>query len=243
MIRGLVSNLLVFIAYPKNVKHLYISILLFVACHAYSQDSTRTFSHEFGVNIGSLLQQVRIFTISPGGLPYDLFYNNYYKNKFGIRAGLGILTVETNTQIEGQDTPRKVKESKNNYRLGLSAYALHARRVHLNFFVDGFLSNTELTTSNTSTVQVFPLPVTSRTDYSSDRVNGGGVQGGAGLRVDLSRHLSLYFETAIVYTSATHVIEDRIIQTAKDDQSTKSLTTEKKTRVDLPNTFYVLVKF
>lgn len=225
------------------MRQLSIVILLFFCCRTLAQDSTKRVSHEFGVNVGSLLQQVKIFTITPGGLPYDLFYNLYYREKFGIRAGVGLLSVENNTQVEGQNTPRTVKEAKNNYRLGVSAYVLHAKRVHLNFFVDGFLSKTELTTSNTSTVQVFPLPVTTRTDYSSDRLNGGGVQGGAGLRVDLTRNLCLYFETAVVYTSATHVIEDRITQTAKDDQSTKSLKTEKKTRIDLPNTFYVLVKF
>src|SRR5689334_3733147 len=99
----------------KNLKTVSIAILLLFFWRATAQDTTRRFSHEFGVNAGSLLQQIKIFTVTPGGLPYDLFYNLYYKNKLGIRAGLGILTVENNTQVEGQNTPRTVIEKKNNY--------------------------------------------------------------------------------------------------------------------------------
>jgi hypothetical protein len=218
-------------------------LLLLLNFRLLSQDSTKAFSQELGMNVGSLLQQIRIFTVTPGGLPYDLFYNVYYKDKYGVRVGLGILSVENNTQVEGQNTPKTVKDNKSNMRLGVSYYALHSRWLNLNFFVDGFITNNEQTSSNTSTVQIFPNPVTFRTVFTSERVHGGGVQGGAGLRLNITRHLSFYFETAIVYSSLTHVIEDKITETAKDDQSSKSLTNGKETRIDLPNTFYIMIRF
>src|ERR1043165_3440256 len=129
-----------------------VLLTLLLACNALgAQDSTRTFNQEFGVNVGSLLQQVKLFTVTPGGLPYDLFYNIYYKDKYGIRVGLGILTVENNTQVEGQNTPRTVNDNKTNFRIGASCYALHSKWLDLNFFVDGFYKKNEETSSNTST--------------------------------------------------------------------------------------------
>lgn len=223
---------------------LIVALLLVLAGYrAGAQDSLKTVSHELGMNVGSLLQQVKIFTVTPGGQPYDLFYNIYLRNKYGLRAGLGILTVESNTQIEGQNTPRTDIANKTNFRLGASCYVLHSKWVDLNFFVDGFLQDEELTSVNTTTVQEFPNPVVNRTTYISDRANGGGVQGGAGLRVNITKHLAFYFETAIVYSKLSHVTEDRIIETAKDEKHSKSLTTEKGARIDPPNTFYLMIKF
>ena len=225
------------------LKKTWLTVCLFTALSSGAQDTTRLINHEVGFNALSLLQQVRIFTVTPGQLPYDIFYNIYYRDLVGIRLGLGILNGETLTQVEGQKTPRSTTSKKQNMRAGVSYNVLRTKRFAVNIFADGFLQENSITSSNTFTTQVFPDPVVTRTVQATDESFGGGVQGGFGLKFNMAKHLSLYTEVPIIYTSESHLIEDFIAETGEPEIKSKTLTQSSGTRIALPVTVYLVLRF
>lgn len=73
------------------LKKTWFITCLFMAGFCEAGDTTKLLNHEVGFNAVALLQQLRIFTVTPGQQPYDLFYNLYYKDKVGLRLGAGIM--------------------------------------------------------------------------------------------------------------------------------------------------------
>ncbi len=227
----------------RMYKKSLLTVLLLTATVAFAQDSSKVLYHEVGFNSASLLQQLRVFTVAPQQQPYDIFYNIYYKDKFGIRLGLGIFSEETLTQIEGQRTPRSTNVKKQNFRIGGSYHVLKTKKFAINLFCDGFLSENTSISANTSTVQVFPNPIATRTVKSKDEMFGGGVQGGVGLRWAFYKHLALYTELPIVYGRYSHLIEDEITESGEPDVKSRALTETSGTSIALPVTIYLVLRF
>src|SRR5688572_26532297 len=96
-----------------------IVLICLLTWHVKAQDSSKVFTHEAGVSIFAMLGQVSLFVPAENQLPYDFFYNFYYK-KVGARAGLGVNSNRTETEIEGQQLPRVTTIQDLNYRLGIS---------------------------------------------------------------------------------------------------------------------------
>ena len=225
------------------VKKAWLILSLVAAFNCKAEDTTRILNHELGFNAVSLLQQLRIFTVTPGQQPYDVFYNIYYKDKIGLRFGAGLLSEETLTQIEGQQLPRTTKFRKQHLRGGVSCNVLLTKRLAFNVFFDGFLFENSTSSSNTFTTQVFPDPIVTRTVKSTDEAFGGGVQGGFGVKFNFTKHLSLYTEVPLTYTKESHLVEDVISESGEPDIESRSLTTVSGTRIALPVSIYLVLRF
>ena len=175
-------------------------------------------------------------------MPYDFFYNVYYRDKIGLRFGLGILTDNEETQIEGQNLPRSTVSNKSNYRAGITYNIPVSRWIAANFFFDGFLTNTITRSSNTFTAQVFPNPVITRTVTSRDDFRGGGVQAGIGVRFMMTRKFGIYTEMPLVYSKVYHVTEDQIMETGASTTKQKSVTVASGFKLVVPVTIYLLLR-
>lgn len=209
-----------------------------------AQDTARTFNHEIGFNAVSLLQQIRVFSVTPGGqLPYDAFYNLYFKDKIGLRAGLGILHISTETDVEGQDEPRITKQQRMNLRAGLSYNFVNTKNFAFNFFVDGVLLNSTNETVNSFTFQAFPDPVGTRTVKISEKSSGAGAQAGIGLKWKITKLFCLYTEMPFSFVSTIAEIRDEIQQTGMPVISDNSVSRSTGINFDLPLTVYLVLRF
>jgi hypothetical protein len=220
---------------------LALSVLLSLS--GSSQDSTKVIHQEFGFNMVSLLQQVKAFQVTESQLPYDVIYSIYYRDLAGLRFGAGMLSTDTRTEIEGQEQPRVTVSGKSNFRAGVTYNFVRSTRLHFNCFADYLWLNSSLVTTNSSTVQVFPDPIVTRTVRSSDETRGSGLQGGVGVQVKLWKYLSLYAETSFIYTVETREIEDLLRESGVEDVTTRSSSTIAGTRIALPATVYLVLRF
>ncbi len=141
----------------------------------FSQDSTKIITHEAGLNIIGLIRQVSLFTPSDEQLPYDLFYNVYFK-RIGIRTGFGIHSNQVETQIEGQELLRITLMQDHAVRLGLSYNIVKYKKVSINLLADYVWLRQSLESATTTTIQTFPNPITKRTVKSSDIREGKGAR-------------------------------------------------------------------
>jgi hypothetical protein len=207
----------------------------------FSQDSSRVITHEVGVNIFALLRQVTMFVPATEQLPYDIFYNCYFK-RAGVRTGLGILSNTTETEVEGQQLPRVTYDEDIHFRLGASYQLVRYRKLTINCFADYIWQKKSLESATTSTIQAFPNPVTTRTVKSADISEGKGAQAGIGLMLHMNRHLSLYTETPLSFIRQTHTIEDLIAETGEEDVTTKTTTISSGIKIALPVTIYLVFR-
>jgi hypothetical protein len=220
-----------------------IFVFYFLAFSFKAQDSTRTISHEVGFNIGTLLSQVKIFTVSPVQSPYLLFYNVYYKNLVGIRIGGGIFTSAFETEIEGQNNPRYTSSTNINLRAGVSYNFIQYKRLTCNLFGDYIYERGRLETSTTTTMQVFPDPKITQTVKSSTNIDGNGFQAGVGVKFNIYKNLFLYTEVPVTYLSEKIVSEDSIKETGEAELNTTTNSYQSGTRIALPNTIYLILRF
>ena len=220
-----------------------IFTLYLLAFSLKAQDSTRTITHEVGFNIGTLLSQVKIFTVSPVQSPYLLFYNIYYKNLVGVRIGGGVFTSAFETEIEGQNNPRYTSSSNFNLRAGVSYNFVSYKRLTGNVFGDYVYERGRMETSTTTTMQVFPDPRITQTVKSSNNIDGTGFQFGLGIKFNIYKNLFLYTEVPVTYLSEKIVSEDSIKETGEAELVTNTTTYQSGTRIALPNTIYFILRF
>lgn len=229
----------------KNLK-LFIALLIFSPFLTKAQDSTRIFNHEIGFNTVSLVKQ--LISNNPSStltqLPYDLFYNLYYKDKFGFRAGLGLATTKTETSIQGQATPRNDNDINYSMRFGLSYNFVKSRRLTLNTFADFLIGRSEQKSVNTqTTVPQFGDPVSTITTTSDDLLKSTGAQVGIGVKYNIYRHLSLYIEVPVSImlnkNTQTLTIADPNAETVTTTSTIKSTVT----KISIPTTVYLVLRF
>lgn len=192
----------------------------------------------------TLLRQVVVF--NPGTaeqLPFDIFYNLYFKDQYNLRLGLGVLASKTETEIEGQRDPRITTAQNLNYRIGLSYNFAKFNRVTLNAFADFLSKNQKLETTTTTTLQVFPNPKTTQTIESSEKLSGAGAQVGVGVKVNVYRQLSLYIEVPVSFMSETSTTYDLLRESGMPDLVEKSSSTTNGIKIVLPTTVYLVLRF
>jgi hypothetical protein len=228
----------------RQLKLLFLFLLVCGSIHSQDSTKTRLFNHEIGFNSVSLLRQLVFF--NPGTaeqLPFDLFYNLYFKDKYGLRFGAGILSNYTETEIEGQNSPRTTISDHKNFRAGFSMNFAKYGRVTLNAFADFVIRNEEVSTAVTSTMQTFPNPITTQTVKSSLLTSGAGGQAGVGVKFNIYRQLSLYAEVPISIMVVTTTQEDLIQETGVPDESSKTISRTSGTKIALPTTIYLVLRF
>jgi hypothetical protein len=225
-------------------KLIVISGLFFLSLFVKAQDSTRILTHEIGFNTVSLIKQ--ILSNSPATtvpqLPYDFFYNMYYKDKIGLRLGAGIATTYTETVITGQNIPRTTSTSNLQLRTGLSYNFVNTKRLTLNGFTDYLLENISRETANTTTAQAFPNPVQKITTETSDKTKGSGFQFGVGIKYNIHKHLSVYAEAPFSFMAETTTSDVKINDTGTIEETNSTIKTS-GTRFFVPTTVYLVLRF
>lgn len=218
---------------------------MFLSCLFRAQDSTKLINQEIGFNTVSLVKQM--ISNDPGNtldqLPYLVFYNLYFKNMIGLRVGLGMSTLKTETEIEGQSFPRTTNARSFDLRTGVSYNFVRHNRVTLNAFADYLIQNASSETVNTFTNQVFPNPVQKTTTITSDRSRGLGAQIGVGVKYNLHKHLSIYAEVPLTFMATTFTSDVEISQTGEPTEKTKNTTKDSGTRITIPTTIYLVLRF
>lgn len=210
-----------------------------------SQDSTKMIHHEIGINAVSLIKQV--ISNNPSStlpqLPYDIFYNFYFNNKIGARLGAGITLSNTETEIDGQNSPRTTNQSQYDVRLGLSYNFVQFKKITLNGFADGVYFSGKSETANTTTAQAFPDPVTTITTITSDKTIGVGGQIGVGVKYNFNKHLALYTEIPMLLFNTNNKTEVSIQEKGSPAETESSSIKSLNIQVFLPTTVYLVLRF
>jgi hypothetical protein len=226
------------------MKHLFLLLFTAITFYTRAQDSAKVLQHEIGFNTVSLIKQM--ISNNPSSalpqLPYDIFYNLYYKDLVGIRLGLGYQNSHQETDIEGQQTPRNTDQSSLNLRAGASYNFVRTKRLTFNVFADYVMERQSLKTSNTSTIQSFPNPIANFTVENTETTTGNGGQLGVGVKYNLFKNLSLYAE--VPFTFIARATKSELSVT--DDGLREVTSTSGKssfTSVTLPTTVYLVLRF
>lgn len=228
------------------MRKLLLAILsLACAINVYSQDSTKIIHHEIGFNVISLVKQV--ISNNPSStlpqLPYDIFYNYYFNNKIGARFGAGINLSNTETEIDGQTTPRTTNESQYDLRLGLSYNFVQFKKITLNAFADAVYFSGKSETANTFTSQSFPNPISTITTITSDNTTAIGGQIGVGVKYNFNKHLALYTEVPVVLLNSNIKTEVSIQEKGSPAEVESSSIKSLNIQVFLPTTVYLVLRF
>jgi hypothetical protein len=231
-----------------KILKLLLSALFILPFSCFSQDSAavhqKKFNHEIGFNTINLLRQIVVFnTDNTDQLPFDVFYNLYYKNRHGLRFGLGILASRTETEISGQKNPRVTTLRNMNYRVGYSYNFARYQKVTLNAFADFLSKNQELQTTTTTTIQVLPNPRITQTIESTQSTVGAGGQIGVGVKYDIYRQLSLYIEVPLSLMAETSTVSDLVKETGVPDQLSTQTSRTTGTKIALPTSVYLVLRF
>lgn len=247
-------------------------ILACLTSFVYAQDSARVqndyvaltsvhkpdklLNHEIGFNTIYLLAQLPFFntnSLNIPQLPYIAFYNLYYKNTIGLRLGAGVSTM-SQKQESPQQTPPPPQPNQSQYqntnnsinlRLGVSYNFMKEKKVTLNAFAD-FLyrkEKAETITTTTTTNQIFPNPIMTTTNRTTNVFQGFGGEVGVGVKYNFYKNLSLYFEVPFVLMSGADTMEQFNSQTGTADKLTKTKTTSSSSNFILPASIYLVLRF
>jgi hypothetical protein len=228
------------------MKRILLASILLICFNLYSQDSVkvRLLNHEIGFNTVSLIKQM--VSNNPSStlpqLPYAMYYNLYYKNLVGIRVGLGLTSNTTETKIEGQSDHKVTKNSSQDFRLGLSYNFIRTKRFVANVFGDYVYSKNIISSVNTSTIQTFPDPISTLKVESMDRTVGKGGEIGVGLKYNIFKHLSVYTEVPLVFTSKLNTTETKVNDSGTIDKTSSSMRNN-SFQIILPTTVYLVLMF
>lgn len=226
----------------KKIKTFVVLVLLSSFVHA--QDSTKTISHEIGFNLVSLISQFKqINTSSVTQLPYDVFYNVYYKNTVGLRIGAGVLTGYNEDAVNKQTYPKETTSNNLNLRFGLSYNYLKANKLVLNGFVDYVYENIKYESVSSATTQVFPNPIVTKYDKQSTVIKGAGFQIGTGIKYNAGKHISFYAELPFVFLREKIITDNLTRETGVDDITTNLTSRHFSSRFILPATVYLVLRF
>jgi len=237
-----------------RLKNLFLVTLTVFGFFVKAQDtrdsSSNKIKHDLGFNTVLLIKQV--ISNSPTNLnvmqPYQVIYTAHI-SKIGVRAGLGIGQSKTETSITGQITPRSTSFIDLAGRVGVNYNFLNNKRIICNAFVDGVYQNSSLKTVNTNTFtsgggfgggQVSTQVFTSETKSSAV-----GGQVGFGIRYSIAKHLALYAEVPLQFTTISGRESSSTTLNGVPQNNSISSTSTKgtNTQVFLPTTLYLLITF
>ena len=228
----------------KKIQPLIILCFL-LANSIKAQDSVKVINQEIGFNTVLLIKQ--LISNNPSNtldqLPYSVFYNLYYKDKIGLRVGLGLSNSKDQTTIDGQNTPRTTKSNELDLRTGISYNFIKHNRITLNTFVDALILQSKTETVNTRTTQTFPNPVEKITTTSTDKTTGSGFQVGVGVKFNIYKHLSIYAEVPLSFMATTTTSSVNISEAGQPSEITKTTSTNSYSKITLPTTLYLVLRF
>ncbi len=222
-----------------------LALLCFVvSLTASAQDSTAVWNHEIGFNTVSLIKQV--ISNNPSAtleqLPYDVFYNLYSKDKIGFRLGLGLVNRHESVDITGQMDPRTTDQLNLNIRAGVSYNFVKSGHITLNGFADFVTERFKRETANTFTSQSIQSPIENNKLVTTDRTTGYGAQVGVGVKYNIYKHLSIYAEVPMVFLSES-VTSDVTLTNSSGINNTYSSSDKSSTRIIIPTTIYLVLRF
>lgn len=225
---------------------IFFLTLLFGFYTAKSQDSTKTklLNHEIGFNTVSLVKQMlsNTPTNTLAQLPYDFYYNIYYKDLVGLRFGAGVSSNSTKTQVDGQQYPRETVSSAYLVRTGASYNFVNNKKLAFNCFADFSFGTNALYTTNTSTSQTFPNPLQTITTETSDVTKSKIFQAGVGVKYNFTRNLSVYTEVPYAFIKEKTSSDVSINDTGEITKSQDN-TSVFRTKIYLPTTVYLVLRF
>ena len=227
------------------MRKLVLICLLFLSfVNTKAQDSTKALTHELGFNTMTLLRQVTVFDLTnTNQLPWDVMYNGWYKNKYGVRAGLGLTNSYNESSTSTQTVPATTTQRQINFRLGFNYNYYTAGRVTLNGYVDYVFSNFYYQTVSSVTVQSFPNPIVTRYMLNENKNLTNGFAIGMGVKVKLYKQLSLYAEVPFIMSFSKAHSESLISETGSSDIKSSSDTKGWNSNIILPATVYLTYRF
>lgn len=227
----------------KKLLIIGLSVAFSIALSA--QDSTKVLRHEIGFNAVSIVKQ--LISNNPSAtlpqLPYDVFYNLYFIPQINMRLGFGISNSKTEVSVEGQVLPRTTEVVNLDGRAGFSYNFVRQKQLTFNAFADFLYHNSGSKTVNTQTTQVFGNPVDVITVLTSDITKGMGAQIGAGIKYNIYKHLSLYAEVPISILSSKTTSKVNISSNSFPSSNTTTSSKNTTTRIFLPTTIYLVLRF
>lgn len=228
------------------MKKLILLFIVLQSVSSFSQDSTKTISHEIGFNTVALVKQ--LISNSPNSvlpqLPYLIIYNLNTKDIGSLRIGFGMTQFKTSTRVTGLTEPRSTSQLKADVRLGYGKEFFEFKHFTANAFVDGVfgMDNTSTITTATTNTGGFPQTVaTIKTETSSETKSIGG-QLGFGLKYAINKRILLYTECPVQFLMSTTKTTDRTAFPGFLDvqfQDTETI----GTKIFIPTTVYLLIKF
>lgn len=229
---------------PKRKARLF-ALLFCVSVTLSAQDTTKVplLNHEIGINAETLLQQLRVF-VTPAGIqqPYVVFYNLYFKDMAGVRGGIGMSNIKSETDIDGQPKPRVNTQKEIHFRAGATYNFVRTKKFTFNVFADYLHSEASSETVNSFTVPSFP-DVISVTSEITEKGTANGGQVGIGVKWNITKHLALYTEMPVSYVRSRFQSEDRIRQTGQPTFKESSESEATSTSIALPVTIYLVLRF
>jgi hypothetical protein len=226
----------------KKIKTLVA--LLFIATSIIAQDSTKVISHEIGFNTVRILSQLSFLKSSEvAQLPYDVFYNIYFKKKVGIRLGAGSTSTYNEIGVNKQQYPRINKSNNINLRVGIGYNFSANSIITLNAFSDFIYERINQESVISTTVQTFPNPVVTRYEKNSNVITGLGFRVGAGINCKIYKQLSLYFEVPFTFVREKADTNFLIKETGAENFETKTSSRYFNSFFTLPATVYLVLKF
>jgi len=221
-----------------------LSLLFLSSFLLRAQDTSKIMQQEIGLNSISFIKQFinNSAAATVPQLPYDFFYNIYYKDRIGLRLGAGVRLLNTETQIQGQSIPRTTNTSQANFRAGFSHNFRHYKRITLNAFADYVFAKSETETATTVTAQAFPDPIQTITTETSDVTRAEGWQTGFGIKCNIYKHLCLYAEAPITILIQKNTSEVSINDSGELSGSSTIIRTT-SIQFYVPTTLYIVLKF
>jgi len=219
--------------------------LLCLTSFVRGQDSTSVLSHEIGFNTVRILSQIaQINTNNVNQLPYDVFYNLYYKDKVGLRLGAGILTSYTEDGINKQEFPVTTTSNHVNLRIGVSYNYASYKWVTLNGFVDYIYAGSKMESASSTTTQVFPDPIVTAYNKTSTTIRGAGFQIGTGVKFNINKRIALYAELPFVFIREKIKVDNIYKETGVEkDVTTRTDSRRFGSTFILPATIYFVLRF
>jgi hypothetical protein len=227
------------------MKKAILCLLIFSSSFLKAQDSIpeKRIRHELGFNSVLLIKQ--IFSNNPNAtlpqLPYQVIYTLHFKNKLGVRAGLGITQTRTETAIEGLSSPRITKELISAYRLGINKDFLTYRHITANAFADVVTQQASLSTETETNSGSF----SSRQTIDS-KIFSVGPEIGFGIKYTFNKHIALYTEIPLQFLYTTSHETDVTTNDNSGSSFTETQISNSKgyaTKIFLPTTLFLNILF
>jgi hypothetical protein len=223
---------------------LFVFLAITTVSNAQDSIPEKKITHELGFNTILLIKQIA--SNNPGSalpqLPYQVVYTLNFKDKFGVRAGLGINQSKTETTIFGNPIPRVTTTMASAYRLGVNKNFLNFKHIIANAFVDLTMEQNKISTETETVSGSF----SSREVISAD-ISSFGTEIGFGVKYSFNKHIALYTEVPLqfAFNKSNETDTQTITDSFSGTQTSTTITSSKgyTTKIFLPTTLFLTIIF